>query len=236
MKRHARHLWISAAAGALAAMFAASFSFAQTESPPERETRTESKQLPKLEVPQPKSMGKLAVSFVGAKAFNERQLREGIARQVRTIEESGLDAPNAYDAAFFLESFYRKNGYSQVSVKGEITAAWSLRLVVAEGPLTKISTVTILGNKSHTTDELTKYLLGPTRERFPRIKNTKDLPFVEADVQSGAELVTRLFAAEGFPLAVIEPPEFHFDGGVVDITMRVTEGPQYWFGAITVSG
>ena len=36
-----------------------------------------------------KSLGKLAVEFVGAKAFNERQLREGIARQIRTIEESG---------------------------------------------------------------------------------------------------------------------------------------------------
>lgn len=236
MKRQAMHLWIRAVAGALAVLLAAPFSFAQTESPPERETPTEAKQLPKLDVPEPKSRGKLSVEFVGAKAFNERQLREGIARQIRTIEDSGLDAPSAYDAAFFLESFYRKNGYSRVSAKGEISAAWSLKLMVAEGPLTKVGTVTVLGNKSHTTEELTKYLLGPTHELFPRIKKTTDLPFVEADVQSGAELVTRLFAAEGFPQAVIEPPEFRFDGGAVDITMRVTEGPQYWFGAITFVG
>ena len=217
-------------------MFAAPIVFGQTEAPPERETPGAPKQLPKLEAPQPKSMGKLAVEFVGATAFDARQLREGTARQIRTIEESGLNAPNAYDAAFFLETYYRQHGYSQVSAKANIIAPWSLRIAINEGPLTKIGAVTIIGNKTHTTEELAKYLLGPTRERFPRIKKTMDLPFVEADVQTGAGLVTRLFAAEGFPLAVIEPPEFRIAGGVVGITLRITEGQQYWFGTFTFTG
>ncbi len=236
MKRHATHPWLAGVTGALAALLALPFSSAQTEVPPERDNTSASSQLPKLDAPPPKSIGKLAVTFIGASAFNEKKLREGIARQIRTIEESRLDAANAYDAAFFLESFYRKNGYSQVTAKGEIVGPWSLRLIVAEGPLNTVGSVTILGNKSHTVDDLTKYLLGPTRERFPRIKKTTDLPFVEADVQAGAGLVTRLFAAEGFPLAVIEPPEFRFEADAVDITLRVTEGPQYWFGPITFVG
>ncbi|MGB7836961.1 MAG: hypothetical protein WBL40_02495, partial [Terrimicrobiaceae bacterium] len=54
--------------------------------------------------------GKLQVEFEGASAFKGWQLREGIARQIQSIEEFGLDEANVYDAEFFLESFYRRHG------------------------------------------------------------------------------------------------------------------------------
>ncbi len=212
--------------------------FGQAELPPERETKAAPAQLPKLDVPPPKMKGKVSVSFVGNTAFTEKQLREAIARQIAMIEESGLDAANAYDAGFFLESYYRKQGYSQVSATEKITGRASLRIVVREGPLTKISAVRVRGAKSHTDEELTKYLLGPTRERFPRIKKDALLPFVEADIQSGAELVTRLYAAEGFLDAVLEQPQIEFGPGkqTASVTLSVEEGTQYWFGPLTFSG
>ena len=47
----------------------------------------------------------------GDRVRGDKRLRDAIARQIDTIEESELDEANAYDAAL-LESFYRKNGYS----------------------------------------------------------------------------------------------------------------------------
>ena len=72
--------------------------------------------------------------------------------------------------------------------------------MVNEGPLTKVGRVRIVGEQTHTEPELTKYLLGPTRERFPRIKRDADLPFVETDVQSGVELVSRRMPRKDFSM------------------------------------
>jgi len=207
----------------------------QADAPPERETPAARDRLPGLDVPAPKMEGKLQVQFSGATAFTEKQLRTALARQFVTIEESGLEQADAYDAAFYLESHYRKHGYSQVSAKGEIAGSWVLRLSVNEGPQTKIGSVAVSGARSHTAEELTNYLLGPTRERFPRIKKDTALPFVEADVQNGAALVTRLYAAEGFLDAMIEAPQIALSAGngSAAITLTIDEGTQYWFGAIT---
>ena len=223
---------------AICALLVVRFAFGQADAPPERETPAAREKLPKLGAPAPKTTGKLTVQFVGAAAFDEKKLREAIARQIVSIEESGLNEAGTYDAGFFIESQYRKHGYSQVHAKGEILGPWRLRIRITEGPPTKIGTVSVPGANSHTAEELTSYLLGPTRERFPRIRKDGQLPFVEADVQNGAELVTRLYAAEGFLDAVIEPPQIEMsaDQRSVAITLPVEEGTQYWFGAITFAG
>ena len=76
----------------------------------------------------------------------------------------------------FLESFYRKHGYSQVEVTSRILGPWQLQLTVVEGPLTRVGTITIIGNEAYDTVALTNYLLGPTRERYPRIRQDTGLP------------------------------------------------------------
>jgi outer membrane protein assembly complex protein YaeT len=64
------------------------------------------------------------------------------------------------------------------------------------------------------------------------------LPFVAADIQEGADLVHRLYVAEGFINAKIDPPVYHYasDGSRVDVTVPITEGRQYTFGEISFSG
>jgi outer membrane protein insertion porin family len=188
--------------------------------------------------PAPKKQGKLQVEFEGTSTFREAQLREGIARQIQAIEEYGLDDANAYDAVFFLESFYRKHGYSQVEVTSQILGPWRLRLTVVEGPLTRVGTITIIGNEAYDTVTLTNYLLGPTRERYPRIRQDTGLPFIEADIYSGVDLIRRLYAADGFLDAQVDPPEFtlNADKTSATITLRLKEGIQYKFGYIELKG
>jgi outer membrane protein assembly complex protein YaeT len=217
----------------------AGMAIAQTDAPPELAQPFAPDQLPPVGAP-PKAPinGKLTVDFSGGTAFRLNQLRDGIARQIQSIEEYGLDEAGAYDAAFFLESFYRRHGYASVHVKSEIVGPWTLRLSVEEGPVAHIGTITIEGNTGFDDKTLSNYLLGPIRERFPRIRQDFQLPFVEADIFSGTDLVRRLYAADGWLDSVVEPPEvtFNSDSTVANILLRITEGTQYRFGSIKLAG
>ncbi|MEO6847960.1 MAG: outer membrane protein assembly factor BamA [Chthoniobacterales bacterium] len=194
--------------------------------------------LPPIDTPRPKMKGTLEVDFIGASAFNKRQLRKAVIRVVNTIEEYGLDEPNAYDAAFYVRSFYRQRGYPEVFVQERITGPWRLQLTIEEGPHVTIGDVVIEGNKSFDKETLMKHLLGPTRERYPRIRKDSDLPFVEADIWSGEDLVSRLYASKGYLKAVLEPPVITMNSAQTSaqITMRITEGIQYHFSDIRFEG
>jgi outer membrane protein insertion porin family len=217
----------------------AGMAFAQTDAPPELSQPFAPDELPPVGAP-PKAPinGRLNVEFSGESAFRPNQLRDGIARQIQSIEEYGLDEAGAYDAAFFLESFYRRHGYASVVVKSEIAGPWTLRLAVDEGPLAHVGTISIEGNTGFDDKTLTNYLLGPIRERFPRIRRDIMLPFVEADIFSGTDLVRRLYAADGWLDAVVDPPEitYNADSTVANIQLRITEGTQYRFGSIKLTG
>jgi outer membrane protein insertion porin family len=192
---------------------------------------------PTVAPPLPKR-GKLQIEFAGTSAFNHRQLREGIARQIQTIEDYGLDDANVYDAVFFLESFYRKHGYSQVEVTSSVLGPWRLRLTVDEGPLTRVGAITFIGNKAYDNATLTDYLLGPTRERYPRIRQDTRLPFIESDIYSGVDLIRRLYGAEGYLDAQVDPPEFTLNAEKTSaaISLRIKEGIRYTFGDIRFEG
>jgi outer membrane protein insertion porin family len=210
---------------------------AQTATPPELEQPPASGS-PTPDVPSSRRPGKLQIEFEGNSAFKGRQLREGIARQIQSIEEFGLDEANVYDAVFFLESFYRRHGYSQAEVTSNVLGPWGLRLTVNEGPLTRVGAITFIGNHAYDTATLTNYLLGPIRERYPRIRQDTRLPFIESDIFFGAELVRRLYAAEGYLNAVVNPPEFtlNSDNTSAAISLTIKEGIQFHFGAIQFEG
>ena len=111
---------------------------AQTDTAPELAQPPAADSLPKPDVRPAPKRGKLQIEFQGTSAFKDWQLREGIARQIQSIEEFGLDEANVYDAVFFLESFYRRHGYSQAEVTSNVLGPWRLRLIVNEGPLTRV--------------------------------------------------------------------------------------------------
>ena len=217
---------------------AAAQAAAQTDTAPELAQPPPADSLPNPDVRPALKRGKLLIEFQGTSAFRDSQLREGIARQIQSIEEFGLDDANVYDAVFFLESFYRRHGYSQAEVTSGVLGPWRLRLIVNEGPLTRVGAITFIGNNSYDTATLTNYLLGPTRERYPRLRQDTLLPFIESDIFFGAELVRRLYSAEGFLNSVVNPPEFTLsaDSTSAAISLTIEEGIQFRFGAIQFEG
>src|SRR3954470_15799030 len=175
------------------------------------------------------------IEFRGQQAFNEKDLRSQLKEQITTIDTYGLTAARGDDAAFFLELFYRKQGYAKVSVRYTIEGD-RLRLDINEGPLVTLGMVNFVGNQNQPADILFDYAVGPTRERYSSMQ--QNLPFVAADVEEGADLVHRLYIANGYLDAQVEKPIYHYsdDGVRVDATIPITEGRQYSFGQVAFSG
>ena len=130
--------------------------------------------------------GDVTVQFIGVTAFTDRELRDTLFDALDDIKNDGLTPATADDAAFFLELYYRKNGYTFVSTNYTIVNNRNLQLKVDEGPLVVLGDIEFKGNE-HFKDpkNFRDYIIGQTRERFPTSR--KDLPYVDADVQKGAD-------------------------------------------------
>src|SRR6266498_3242970 len=136
------------------------------------------------------------IEFRGQQAFAEKELRSALKEELTPVEDYGLSPARADDLAFFLEVFYRKHGYAKVNVHYVIESQNRVRLDIAEGPLMTLSKVIFDGNSKESADKLFEYVVGPTRERYSKLQ--KNLPFVAADMQEGANLAHRFYVAEGF--------------------------------------
>src|SRR6266516_3414103 len=176
------------------------------------------------------------IEFRGQQAFKEKELRSQLKEEITTVDEYGLSPARADDLAFFLEVFYRKHGYAKVNVHYVIESQNRVRLDVTEGPLMTLGKVIFDGNIKEATDKLFEYVVGPTRERYSKLQ--KNLPFVAADMEEGANLVHRLYLAEGFLDSAVDRPRyiFHDQNNQVDVIIPIHEGRQYFFGVTSFSG
>ena len=174
------------------------------------------------------------IEFRGNTAFKETELRSQLKEQITTIDDFGLTAARADDVAFFLEVFYRKQGYAKVDVHYAIESGDHLRLEINEGPLVTLGVVNFVGNAHEPTQKLFEYVVGPTRERYSKLQ--KKLPFVAADILEGVDLVHRFYVADGYLDAKIDPPVYHYGDDHVDVTIPITERDQYFFGELNFTG
>ena len=144
----------------------------------EQQRKTEAKQQERVA-----QQGNLEI--VGNTAFSEKELRSQLKEQITFIEQNGLTAARADDAAFFLELFYRKHGYAKVNVSYTLHLRESIpprHRRRAAGPSGRII---FIGNKQVPADKLFDYAVGPTRERSRR--SQAHLPFVRPIIEEGAE-------------------------------------------------
>ena len=160
------------------------------------------------------------IEFSGEKSFSEKEVRSQLKEQIATLNELGLTPARADDVAFFLEVFYRKHGFVKVNVHYKIEGGDRLRLEIDEGGLMTLGTVTFEGNVAEPTQKLFDFAVGPTRERYSKLQ--RNLPFVANDIQEGADLVHRLYVAEGYLDVVIDPPRFTYRNEANQVVQTLT--------------
>jgi outer membrane protein assembly complex protein YaeT len=228
MKRHVAVVLISLLAiGSAAAQTAVNVSRPEQKEKAQQQVQKEQEK---------RAQGTNIIEFRGAQAFKEAELRSQLKEQITTIDEYGLSPARGDDVAFFLEVFYRKQGYANVHVSYTIVSGDRLRLDISEGPLTTLNRVEFVGNAHEPTEKLFDYVVGPTRERFSKLQ--KKLPFVATDVQEGVDLVHRQYVADGFLDSVVDPPKYTYseNSDHVDVTVSIHEGQQYFFGNVIFAG
>ncbi len=168
-------------------------------------------------------------------AFAEKELRSQLKEQLTTIEQYGLTTARADDAAFFLELYYKKQGYAKVDVRYTVLSGNRFRLDVTEGPLVHLGAIKFIGARQVPEAKLFDYAVGPTRSRYS--KATVLLPFVPGDLEEGVDLVQRYYISEGFVDAVVAPPDYRYvRPDLVETRIVIDEGQQYFFGNLNFVG
>jgi outer membrane protein insertion porin family len=172
------------------------------------------------------------VIFAGNEHFPENQLRQALADPLLSIQNEGLTAPLADDTAYYLEVFYRRHGYPNVNVNYQIRGR-ELQLNITEGRYYNLGKINFVGNQSFPEKSLNDYMIGTTRARLSQFQ--KQLPFVQADLETGIGLLKNYYISQGFPNVQIEPLQYQFVDALdnVDVTVTIKEGQKFVFGTIT---
>ncbi|MBV9657810.1 MAG: BamA/TamA family outer membrane protein [Verrucomicrobia bacterium] len=181
--------------------------------------------------------GKTTVEFAGVTAFPEADLRTALADPLDTMTREGVSEATADDAAFFLELLYRKDGYAAANVAYDVLGPNRVRLRVNEGPRALLGDIRFVGNAHADSVNLREFVVGTTRERYPRGTPENALPYAEQDVQKGVELINRYYLALGYlDERIGSPPEVRYtnERTRADITVSIVEGRQYSFGEIAL--
>jgi hypothetical protein len=169
------------------------------------------------------------VQFTGNTHFTDAQLRTALADSLQQISSFGLTTPLADDTAFYLEVFYRRQGYPDVNVNYRISGH-NLLLLISEGFYYQLGQIDFAGDRTFPQSTLNDYMIGTTRARFSQFQ--KQLPFVQADLETGEDLLRNYYVSQGFPDVEIQPIRTSRRGGVIDVTVPITEGPRYFFGQV----
>ncbi len=175
------------------------------------------------------------VEFTGEKSFTEEELRAPQMEELRDIAEHGVTPARADDLAFYVGSFYRKAGFSQVAVDYDIRGD-RLYVRINEGPRSLLRKVTFVGNRAITEATLFDYMIGATPEMLA--KQPAKFPYTEAEISAGSDRVRGLYLSEGYLKAAVDTSGVRLspDGAHADVTVRITEGPRYTVGEVRFQG
>ena len=172
-----------------------------------------------------------AVEVVGNKAVPLADLR-ALLLQLNSGDlfvESNLDA-----AVAKIRGVYLQRGFAQVKVSGdarELNPNSAVGMVqptitIAEGPLTRIGTVTFEGNKAI-----------PTTELASNTRAAKGVSYYEPSIVQDIDSLVLLYRNRGFATANINvAPTLSDDASQVDLAFRITEGPQTIIDHILIVG
>ena len=175
------------------------------------------------------------VDFSGQATFTEAELMAPLLEEIRDITENGVTPARADDLAFYVGSFYRKAGFSEVAVDYDIRGE-KVVIKIKEGPRSLLRNITFTGNQSIPSTTLYDYMIGATLEQLGQ--QPEKFPYTAAEIGAGADRVRGLYLSMGFLKATVEPAgvKLSQDGSRADVTVRIVEGPRYAIGEVRFTG
>lgn len=160
------------------------------------------------------------IRFQGNGQLGEDALRTAAEEELKAFEQKGHRLYDADDAAFQMESEYRKKGYAFARVDYEVEKEEDqvlLSFTVDEGPRVTLAGVKIQGNEYRGKETL--------RAFFPKAGS----PYVAAEVRSAVSEMRDFYYQSGFLDVKVEGPEVDFNEARTEarVAVSVKEGPRY---------
>jgi outer membrane protein assembly complex protein YaeT len=171
------------------------------------------------------------VGLQGNATLTEDELRKAIAGQIQEIVASGLTAPRADDAAYYLGAHYRRSGFARADVTYRI-AGKQLTLIIREGPRSLLSSVQFVGNAAFPDAQLADYLIGAPLTALA--EKPEQFPYNAGSLSAGADRVRDFYVSEGYLDATVDASQVTMSAGETRAaaTVRIVEGRRYTFGAV----
>jgi outer membrane protein assembly complex protein YaeT len=174
------------------------------------------------------------IAFEGNKYFHLSLLRERVRLQpAGTIFHGRFSRKMMEDDAESIRGLYVANGYRDAKVQPELIENYQgkegnlyVRFRVEEGPQTLVDTLKLEGNQAFSNSFL-----------MSNIGSTPDQPFSDFNVADDRNNILALYYNEGFPDARFEAEAVNAEKpNRMNLTYRITEGPQYTVKQVLISG
>lgn len=175
------------------------------------------------------------LTFRGAESFPVTRLERVLERlQVRIA--APLELTEVDDAAFFIEQFYREQGFAEAVVTYEYDArAGRGDLQIDEGAVTYLGRLSFVGGEALTADRLQDVVRQSLRISSRSI--TARLRFVEEALWQAAEDLRTVYQRQGYLDVQID---FSTSGGAQpktrDVEFFIDEGPQFVVAGVAFRG
>ena len=174
----------------------------------------------------------------GLQDMKEEAVREILKEQWGEISKRGLSPSRADDAAFFLATGLRQQGFAEAKVKAVIRNARDLELIIQEGPRYLLGDIEMIGVNGLDEKLLKEAMISEMRKRQSLLETDRDLPFVRSAILKGGSAIEGYAQHEGYLEATAQVSFQDPDGTKKQIPVQVSvrEGPQYVFGSVTLKG
>lgn len=177
------------------------------------------------------------VVFQGNDHLSDSDLQEAVAEELAGFAGSDYPEAKADDAAFLIESTYKKTGYAFVKAAYAIAADQDVPLLtftIDEGPQVLVSSIVMAGNSTFSDKQLLSFF----EENSSGLLGMGSLIFVESQIREAAAAIRDLYTGDGFLKVKIDGPALQFseDRSRVEVRFTLDEGPRITVGAVRFQG
>ena len=176
---------------------------------------------------------RVLIEFQGLSAFTPADVLKEFGDQgLRIVKVANPTQNTVNEAAKALKNILAGRGYMDASVVGiRIEGANQVRFVVEEGIQYSITSLTFVGNKHFTNDELASHLREAIAD-FSDNATGYDREVLEYCLRTLANHMR----SQGYLQARLDQPRIRVTGAGLAVTIPTTEGPLYRLGKLTVQG
>ncbi len=174
------------------------------------------------------------VRFKGNTIYNEKELLENLDIRSGSI----LNIFKVKSNLKKIETLYKKKNYHNAQVSYQIEDLKNnqadLEFVISEGNKLRIQTIAFEGNTVFDAKALKKIMSTSEKGFFSFITSSGDL---DSDkLSQDKEALTAFYQNHGYLHARVSDPETKYVQDGIEVTFKISEGPRYKVGAVTVSG